>query len=117
MNPRILVIDDDDGIRFLYEKELAGAGYLVETASSGAEAIERSLENTYSLVVLDIEMPDMSGLEVLNKLRETAPETPVILNTAYAIYKLDFQSWLADAYLVKSSDLEPLKQEIRRLIS
>ncbi|MCK4302051.1 MAG: response regulator [candidate division Zixibacteria bacterium] len=115
MNPRVLVVDDDDGIRFLYQKELSQAGYPVEGAASGSEAIEKFSRGSFGLVVLDIEIPDMSGLEILGRLREIAPETPIILNTAYSTYKLDFQSWLADAYLVKSSDMEPLKRKIREL--
>ena len=115
MSERILVVDDDKGIRTLYQNELSQAGYEVETAASGAEAIRKSSENTFALVILDIEMPDLSGLEVLNRLRKVAPKTRIILNTAYSVYKSDFQSWLADDYIVKSSDIEPLKQKIREL--
>ena len=115
MNPRVLVVDDDDGIRLLYQRELSQAGYPVVGAATGSEAIEKFSRQSFGLVVLDVEIPDMSGLEILNKLKEIAPETPIILNTAYSTYKQDFQSWLADAYMVKSSDLEPLKQKIREL--
>ena len=115
MNTRILIVDDDEGIRILYERELSQDGYEVAMASSATEAIAMSSENPFSLVILDIEMPGMSGLEILGKLREISPETPIILSTAYSSYKMDFQSWLADAYIVKSSDLEPLKRKIREL--
>lgn len=116
MKPRILVVDDDDSIRTLYLMELARAGYDVVEAESGSKAVALVSEEKFDVIILDIEMPDMSGIEALSHLRRVTPNTPVILNTAYSVYKLDFQSWLADAYVLKSSDLEPLINKIRKLI-
>ena len=116
MSRRILIVDDEEMIRLLYRKELSQGGYEVDTASSGAEAIKKVSQGNFGVVVLDIELPDMSGLEVLQKLRKIAPETPIILNSAYTTYKLDFQSWLADDYIVKSSDLQALKHKIKQLV-
>ncbi len=117
MSAHIIIIDDDRNIRLLYQHELSCEGYQVETASSAAEAIKKTTAEPFSLAVLDIEMPDMSGLELLGKLRELRPNMPVILNSAYSTYKSDFKSWLADAYVVKSSDIEPLKQTIKEMLS
>lgn len=116
MKSRILVVDDDDGIRALYLTELTRAGYDVAAAESGGAAVALASKEKFAIIILDIEMPDMSGIEALSHLRRVSPSTPVILNTAYSNYKLDFQSWLADAYVLKSSDLEPLKENIRELI-
>ena len=116
MKSRILVVDDDDGIRALYLMELTQAGYDVIGADSGRKAVELVSEKNFDVIILDIEMPDMSGIEALSHLRRVTPNTPVILNTAYSVYKMDFQSWLADAYVLKSSDMEPLKNKIRKLI-
>lgn len=116
MKARILVVDDDDGIRALYLTELARAGYEVAAAESGRAAVALASKEKFAVIIMDIEMPDMSGIEALSHLRRVSPNTPVILNTAYSTYKLDFQSWLADAYVLKSSDLEPLKENIRKLI-
>ena len=116
MSQRILIIDDDDKLRLLYRTELSQAGYAVETAATAAEALEKITVQKFSVAVLDIEMPDMSGLEVLGKLRELSPHTSVVLNSAYSTYKSDFKSWLADAYVVKSSNLEPLKEKIKELV-
>ncbi len=116
MKSRILVVDDDDGIRALYRMELTQAGYDIVVADSGSTAIAQAEKERFAIIVLDIEMPDMSGIETLSHLRRVSPETPVILNTAYSNYKLDFGSWLADAYVLKSSDLDPLKEQIRKLI-
>jgi DNA-binding response OmpR family regulator len=117
MNARILVVDDDEMIRLLYSKELSDDGYLVETADCGTDALTKASSASYSCIVLDIEMPDVQGLEVLKQIRSSNPETPVIINSAYAVYKTDFNSWLADDYIVKSSDLKPLKKKIRELIN
>jgi DNA-binding response OmpR family regulator len=117
VRPRILVVDDEELIRRLYLAELARDGYEVDTVASGAEAIDQVNTADYRAVVLDIELPDMAGLEVLQRLREVSPDTPIILNSAYTTYKTDFRSWLADDYIVKSSDLEPLKQKIKELVT
>ena len=116
MNKRILVIDDDQPLRLLYRSELSDDGYEVLTAETAHEGIEKVCANDIALVVLDIEMPDQSGLDALQRIRRAAPGARVILNSAYSTYKADFQSWLADDYLVKSSDLQPLKDTIKRLL-
>ena len=113
---KILVVDDEKNIRSLYEKELQDEGYAVALAGNGREALERFTGDHPNLVVLDIRMPGMDGLEVLGKLREKDPKVPVVLNTAYSLYKDNFLSWSADAYVVKSSDLTELKETIRHLL-
>lgn len=116
VSQRILIVDDEELIRLLYEKELRQDGYEVDTACNGAEAVEKASQGDFGVIVLDIEMPDISGLEVLHKLRTAVPETPIILHSAYTTYKSDFQSWLADEYIVKSSDIAALKQKIEQLL-
>ncbi len=113
---RILVVDDEKHICELYRSELEDEGYAVEVAHSGKEALESVSKNAPDLVVLDIQMPGMDGIETLEKLigRDTA--IPVILNTAYSHYKEDFTTWGAEAYVVKSSDTAPLLKEIKRLL-
>lgn len=114
--PKILVIDDDPGIRLLYEKALHDCGFDVVVAGDGRQALERIAETEFDVTVLDIEMPDMSGLELLGQIRHDAPNLPIILNSAYTTYKADFKSWLADEYVVKSSDLAPLKAAISKIL-
>jgi len=113
---KILVVDDEKNIRSLYEKELQDEGYAVSLAGNGREALERFSSDRPDLVVLDIRMPGMDGLEALGKLLAEDPKVPVVLNSAYSSYKDNFLSWSADAYVVKSSDLTELKQTIRRLL-
>lgn len=113
---KILVVDDEKNIRSLYEKELQEEGYEVVLASTAREALERFVADRPSLVVLDIRMPGMDGLEALGKLLAEDPKVPVILNSAYSSYKDNFLSWSADAYVVKSADLTELKATIKRLL-
>lgn len=115
--PLILVVDDEDHILKLYHKELSEEGYRVSTATCAEEALSVAERESPALVILDIKLQDENGLEVLGGLRKLSEETPIILNSAYSTYKSDFQSWLADAYLVKSPNLDELKEKIKELVS
>jgi DNA-binding response OmpR family regulator len=115
--PFILVVDDEEHILRLYEKELSDEGYQVKTAKGAEEAIKITQEGEVNLVILDIKMEGKNGLEVLSDFRRINKNLPIILNSAYSTYKSDFQSWLADAYLVKSSNLEELKKKIKELVN
>lgn len=110
---RILVVDDEVNQALLYEQELSDEGYDVDIANSGEDAIEKVRGSSYDLIVLDIGMQGMDGLETLGRMLSMDNRLPVILNTAYPSYKDNFMSWAADAYVVKSSDLSELKQKIR----
>ena len=112
----VLVVDDEQYILKLYEKELSEEGYKVRTATSGEEALRMAELESPDLVILDIKLKDQNGLEILGGLRKMTGDRPIILNSAYSTYKSDFQSWLADAYLVKSPNLENLKRKIRELL-
>jgi DNA-binding response OmpR family regulator len=113
----ILVVDDEDSIRLLYAQELAEEGYEVSTAASALEAVAKLEGNAYDLVVLDIKLKNESGLDLLQKIVKERHETPVILCTAFSCYKDDFSTWLADGYVVKSSDITELKDEIKRVLN
>ena len=114
---RILVVEDEDNQRLLYRRELEDEGYDVVEASGGRQAIaliEKGLRP--DLVILDISMPDMDGIETLGKILSRDNSIPVILNTAYSTYKDNFMTWSADAYVVKSSDLTELKQKVAEVL-
>jgi CheY-like chemotaxis protein len=113
---KILVVDDEEALRDLYRMELEDAGYQVKVAASGEEALKDIAIFSPDLVVLDIRMPGMSGLEVLGKIRQTWKILPVILCSAYGEYKQDFACWASDAYVVKSSRTGELLDTIRRLL-
>jgi DNA-binding NtrC family response regulator len=113
---RLLVVDDESSIRLLYSQELADAGYDVVTAGTAAEAVTHLEGGEFDLVVLDIKLKNESGLDLLQKIVKERHEMPVILCTAFSCYKDDFSAWLADGYVVKSSDLHELKEEIRKVL-
>ena len=113
---RILVVDDEEAIRSLYKMELEDAGFEVETADSGSQALEKLETFKPDLVTLDIKMPGMSGLEVLSEIRKISKDLPVILCSAYGEYKQDFSCWASDAYIVKSSDVDELVKTVQRLL-
>jgi len=113
---RLLIIDDEDHIRKLYKDYFTREGHQVVAVASGHEALEAAAGQKFDLAILDIELEETSGLEVLKDFKERHPELPIILNSAYSTYKSDFHTWIADAYIVKSSDLQPLRNKIREMV-
>jgi DNA-binding NtrC family response regulator len=114
--PRILVVDDEVNVRKLYTQELEDEGHEVVTASTGTEALHHIEGAAADLVILDIKLELENGLDVLRRMKEVQPDLPVILNSGYSTYRDDFSSWLADAYLVKSSDTSELLATVRDVL-
>lgn len=114
---RLLLVDDERDIRHLFAAELEDEGYQVETAASVAEAEEALARTPFDLMILDVQMPGESGLQLLQRLASEHSPLPVILCTAYSSYKDDFSSWIADGYVVKSSDFSELKSEVARVLA
>jgi len=112
----ILVVDDDEAIRTLLQEELSDEGYRVILAGNARDALKKVEEEALDLVILDIRMPGMDGLEALPRILGLKEGLPVILNSAYTQYQESFMSWAADAYVVKSSDLSELKAKVKNLI-
>ncbi len=109
---RILIVDDEEHIRTLYTLELEDEGHEVLALATGkglAAEIERFQPG---VVILDIKMVDVSGLDLLQEVRNRFYDLPVILCSAYGSYKGDLKSIAADYYVVKSSDLTELKKRI-----
>ncbi len=113
----LLVIDDEGDIRHLYAAELEDEGHSVVTCGNRNDAMEQIRHQVFDLVILDIQLDQESGLELLQQISHEQENIPVILCTAYSCYKEDFSSWLADAYVVKSSNLDELKNEVRRILA
>ncbi len=113
---QILIVDDEKHICELYRSELEEDGYSVKIAGDGKEALSIVDSESPDLIVLDIQMPGMDGIETLEKILGRDKGIPVILNTAYSHYREDYTTWGADAYVVKSSDMTELKAEIKRLL-
>jgi CheY-like chemotaxis protein len=113
---KILVVDDEESIRFLYKEELEEEGFRVELAMNGKDALEKFPLFKPDLITLDIKMPVMDGIETLRRIREVDRQLPIILCSAYGDYKQDLTTWASDAYVVKCADLTDFKSTIRRLL-
>jgi len=112
----LLIVDDEAHQRMLYQEELSEEGYQIVLAGNGREALEKVQEVAPDLIVLDIRMPVMDGLEALGEIIGKERNIPVIIHSAYSSYKEDFMSWAADDFVVKSADLTELKRKIRELL-
>ena len=114
---RLLVVEDEQHQRELYAMELEDEGYEVDQAGNGREAVDLVKKNKYDLVVLDIRMPEMDGIEALGKILSRDKKIPIIIYTAYSNYKSNFMTWTADAYVTKSSNLGELKDKIKEILA
>ena len=116
MPKKILVVDDEENQRRLYAQELEAEGYEVIEAENGRSALEKVAAERPDIVILDICMPDMDGIEALGRILSSECHVPVVINTAYGGYRENFMSWAADAYVVKSADLTELKRTVREIL-
>ncbi len=113
---KILLVDDEDSIRLVYEEEFKEDGYLVISAQNGTEALTLFKSERPDLVILDIQMPGMNGIEVLRQMKTIDTSVPVILSSAFPEFKQDLGAWASEDYVVKSADLEHLKSVVHRYI-
>ena len=117
MEKRLLVVDDEPvllkGLKYSLEQE----NYIIETAEDGAEAYELALANKYDLIILDLMLPSMNGLEVCKKLRESSM-VPIIILTAKGedSSKVLGLEYGADDYLTKPFNVLELKARIKAIL-
>ncbi|MBL0159079.1 MAG: sigma-54-dependent Fis family transcriptional regulator [Bryobacterales bacterium] len=95
---RILVVDDDESLRRVTQVQLEQAGYRVATAPSGPDALRMMGESPYDLVITDLRMPGMSGIELLNRIRSEHPGTAVVMFTAFGSVDSAVEAMRAGAY-------------------
>ena len=112
---RILIVDDDENIRITMTAILEDEGYIVDSAASGKEAIEKTNGETYNLALLDIRLPDMEGVELLNLMKDSLPRTRKIMVTGYPSVQnaISAVNKRADAYLIKPVDVEKLLETVK----
>lgn len=111
---QILVVDDEPNICLLFHDELTEMGYDVDLASDGVQALEALDKVDYDLVILDLRMPEMNGLEFLQHARQSRPNLPVIVCTALRGMESDFELWAAHVTVIlnKPVDLDLLKEHV-----
>src|SRR5256885_10009778 len=126
----ILIVDDEEPIRHVLTEVLGGSGYVVRAAADGEEALRELSANDYDAVVTDVRMPRMDGLSLVRAIQQVAPETTVIVMSAYGSHDLAIEAMKAGAYdylgkpfrpdevllvLRKAEERERLRLENRRL--
>ena len=115
---RILIVDDDDEIRELLEFDVRESGYFVDTAKDGMEGLNKALNNTYDLILLDVMMPKMNGFDVCKNIRQAKLAIPILMLTAKGTIddKTEGFDCGADDYLVKPFDIQEVLLRIRVLL-
>ncbi len=117
---RILVVDDDESVRETFTAILEENGYIVDTAESGREAIEKSNKNVYNAAFIDIRLPDMEGTELLTALKQTTPKMRKIIVTGYPALQnaVEAVNKNADAYVLKPPKMKEvlamLKEQLEK---
>lgn len=113
---KLLLVDDEESIQIVYREEFEDEGYQVISALDGTSGLEKFKAEEPDLVILDIQMPGMNGVEVLRQMKMLKSSVPVILSSAYQEFKRDLGTWASDEYVVKSGNLDELKATVRRLL-
>ena len=111
MKPTILVVDDESSHRQMIKAVLSAEGYEIKDAFNGIEAVKAIEEKFYDLILMDIRMPGLSGIETLQKIKDISPGIPIIIMTAYASVNTAIEALKSGAYdyLTKPLDIEELK--------
>jgi len=115
---RIMVVDDEESIRIMLKRVLSGNQYEIDEAANGAEALAKVQKEKYSAILLDLRMPEMNGLQVIEKMKEMDINMPIIMMSAYGTVPEAVEAMKLGAmdYLVKPFDLDELKMTLERII-
>jgi len=118
VTPKLLLVEDEAGLRLTLSDRLASEGYAVETASDGQSGFERAARGGYDLVVLDVMLPRMNGFDVCRELRRRGVETPILMLTArgQVVDKVVGLKLGADDYLTKPFDAAELVARLEALL-
>ncbi len=119
MSRSVLVVDDEPGMRAALSETLTRSGYLVSTAVDGIAALEKFEKEPFGLVLVDVRMPKMDGLEVLRKVKKKSPETNVVIITAYGTVPSAVEAMREGAidYLLKPFSSEDVEGVVGRAFS
>ena len=115
---QILVVDDEGSMRLALSEGLRRGGYAVDTAEDGFDALQKFRKEVFKMVITDVKMPKMSGLEVLKEIKKVSPHTPVIMVTAYGTIQNAVEAMKEGAsdYILKPFSYEDLDAAIRRVM-
>ena len=112
--PRILIVDDEPNVRFVLERTLLNDGYLLDTAADGAEAIQKLGQAAYDLLLLDLNMRPVDGIQVMNAVRDQGSDIVVIILTAHSSIESAVKALRLGAfdYLFKPASPDAIRQRV-----
>jgi two-component system response regulator FlrC len=116
---RLLIVDDDQAMRSALYESLSSCGYEVDTAENGADALVKFKEGQFAVVVTDMRMPKMSGMDVLRGVKRISPKTPVILITAYGTVNTAVEAMKEGAaeFIMKPFSLDDLEFAVKNVLA
>lgn len=116
---KILIVDDDDAHRMMLKATLSADGYQIEEADDGDEAIRMVGEGFYDLIMLDLKMKNIHGIQALQQIKKISPAIPVLIMTAYASVQTAVEGLKLGAfdYLNKPLDMDEVREKIREALS
>src|ERR671933_408367 len=114
----LLIVDDEQGMRQLLTHVFGRAGHAVRAAENGAKALELLRQEPADLIVSDVKMPDMNGIELLRKVREFLPDVGVVMMTAFATVETAREAFKlgADDFIQKPFDVEEMKLIVEKAL-
>jgi len=115
---KIMVVDDEKNIRIMLKRVLSGDQYEIDEAVNGLEALQKIAQERYDAILLDLKMPEMNGLQVIDKIKEMDINTPIIMMSAYGTIPEAVEAMKLGAvdYLIKPFDLDELRMTLVRMI-
>src|SRR3990172_614871 len=119
MTKQILIADDDSSMRMALSESLESCGFEVETAENGADALKKFEKGKFEIVVTDMRMPKMTGMDVLRGVKKISPRTPVILITAYGTVKTAVEAMKegASEFIMKPFSLDDLEFAVKNVLA
>src|SRR5919112_851762 len=114
----LLIVDDEPGMRQLLSHVFGRAGHSVRAAENGAKALELLKQEPADLIVSDVKMPDMNGIELLRRVREFSPDVSVVMMTAFATVETAREAFKlgADDFIQKPFDVDELKLIVEKAL-
>lgn len=112
---KIVIADDNPKICSMWKDILMGKGYLVETVKDGYELLGYLTKKTAHILILDLMMPEKSGIEIFSAVRNSAPNTKIIIYTGFQRYENSIYARIADNFLLKGDNPGELLQAIEEL--
>lgn len=115
--PRILIVDDEDSIRDALARWFSLRGYDVEKAEDGLVAVEKCATGQFDIITMDLEMPRLSGVDAIERIRQSHPNVPIIVLTGYPNEAEEVLERGAAKVLTKPLRLKDLEQEVSMLLA